>query len=80
VDRRLDGRWRVRGHASVLGLGTCLGMMAELEDLYGAPWWIGGTSDRRIAPGTRVSVGFSDPNGRPAQGIVMRCDPRGDDR
>jgi orotidine-5'-phosphate decarboxylase len=30
-----------------------------------------------LKPGTRVTVGFSDPSARSAQGFVMRCEPKG---
>jgi len=77
VDRRNAPRWPVAGHASVLGLGSGLGSLVELDELDGAPWWIGGSADAAIKPGTRVTVGFSDPSARSAQGFVMRCEPKG---
>ncbi|MDI9404042.1 MAG: hypothetical protein QM516_09240, partial [Limnohabitans sp.] len=53
---------------------------AELTRLDGSPWWLGGDSTTSIAPGTRVSVGFSDPNGRPATATVERCEGMGQGR
>lgn len=61
IDRRKSPRWPVAGHASVLGLGSGLGSLVELDELDGAPWWIGGSADAALTPGTRVTVGFSDP-------------------
>jgi hypothetical protein len=77
IERRTSPRWRVPGHASVLGLGAGLGTLVELDELDGAPWWIGGDSDGAIKPGMHVTVGFSDPSARSAQGTVMRCEPKG---
>lgn len=77
VDRREVERWPVAGHAAVLGLGTALGTLVELDSLEGAPWWISGFAETPLARGMRVSVGFSDPSARPAEGIVMRCDAKG---
>jgi hypothetical protein len=77
VERRKSPRWSVPGHASVLGLGSGLGSLVELDQLDGAPWWIGGSADAALKPGTRVTVGFSDPSARSAQGVVMRCEPKG---
>lgn len=77
VERRQQPRWKVPGTASLLALGAGLGTLVELDALDGAPWWIGGTSDEPIKPETRVSVGFSDPSSRPAQGVVMRCERKG---
>lgn len=59
-------------------LGSGLGTLLELDQLDGSPWWIGGSSDLPAAVGTRVSVGFSDPSARPSQGVVMRCERKGD--
>lgn len=80
VERRRNPRWKVAGHATLLGLGPALGLMVELDELDGSPWWIGGSAISAVPEGTKVSVGFSDPNGRPAQGVVMRCEKKRDDR
>ncbi len=77
VDRRQNPRWKVPGTASLLGLGNSLGTLVELDELDGAPWWIGGNADAPLPAGTRVSVGFSDPSARPAEGLVMRCERKG---
>jgi hypothetical protein len=77
VERRQQPRWQVPGTASMLALGSGLGAMLELDQLDGSPWWIGGSADEPMNPGTRVSVGFSDPSARPAQGVVMRCERKG---
>jgi hypothetical protein len=77
VERRQNPRWKVPGTASLLGLGNSLGTLVELDELDGAPWWIGGNADAPLPAGTRVSVGFSDPSARPAEGLVMRCERKG---
>jgi hypothetical protein len=77
VERRRNPRWKVEGRASLLFLGSGLGKVLELDELDGSPWWIGGNSDAPAEVGTRVSVGFSDPLSRPAQGVVMRCERKG---
>jgi hypothetical protein len=76
VQRRSSERWPVAGTATLLALGGGLGTLVELDALEGAPWWISGRASMPITPGTRVSVGFSDPNGRPAVGVVVRCGER----
>ena len=77
VERRSAPRWPVPGHASVLGLGSGLGTLVELDGLDGSPWWIGGNADAPMKPGTRVTVGFSNPSARSSQGTVMRCEAKG---
>lgn len=77
VDRRRNPRWQVRGRATILTLGVDLGVVVELDRLDGAPWWIGGDASTPVKVGSRVSVGFSAPEGRPATGEVMRCEPKG---
>lgn len=79
-DRRQSARWVVPGHATILSLGAELGNLIELTRLDGAPWWLAGDARESIAPGTRVSVGFSEPEGRPACGFVERCEGFGDGR
>ena len=80
IDRRSNPRWPVRGNASVLPLGADLGVVVELDRLDGSPWWIGGDATTPLRVGARVSVGFSAPDGRPATGSVMRCEPKSDER
>ena len=77
VERRQNPRWSVPGQASVLALGSGLGRLVELDELDGSPWWIGGRADEALEPGTRVTIGFSDPSARSAQGTVMRCGRQG---
>jgi len=48
--------------------------MAELDALEGGPWWLKGEAASPVDIGTRVSVGFSDPAARPANGEVTRCE------
>jgi hypothetical protein len=79
-DRRESPRWVVPGHATILALGGGLGNVIELSRLDGAPWWLAGDATEQIASGTRVSVGFSEPDGRPATGIVERCEGFGQGR
>lgn len=79
-DRRQTARWVVPGRATILALGTELGNVSELTRLDGSPWWLAGDARESIAPGTRVSVGFSEPEGRPACGFVERCEGFGDGR
>jgi hypothetical protein len=79
-DRREQPRWPVVGSATILTLGAELGTVVELRRLDGAPWWLGGDSSTPIAPGTKVSVGFSHPDGRPARGVVARCEGFGEGR
>jgi hypothetical protein len=79
VDRREGARWPVAGSATLLGLGAGLGMVVELDELVGAPWWLSGTARERVAAGTKVSIGFSDPAARPAAGTVVRAVRDGDD-
>ncbi|MFM7134701.1 MAG: hypothetical protein ACKO0W_10330 [Planctomycetota bacterium] len=74
VDRRTAPRWKVDGQATLLGLGERMGVMAELDALEGGPWWLKGDAANPVDIGTRVSVGFSDPAARPANGEVIRCD------
>ncbi len=76
VDRRGGDRWSVEGCATLLGLGAHLGCVIELEQLDAAPWWISGQADVPIICGARVSLGFSDRDGRAAAGTVQRCDAR----
>jgi len=73
-DRRESPRWVVPGHATILALGGGLGNVVELSRLDGSPWWLAGDAAEEIALGTRVSVGFSEPEGRPACGVVERCE------
>lgn len=73
VDRRSAARWPVAGTATLLALGSGLGVVVEIDSLEGSPWWLSGFTSTPIEPGTRVSVGFSDPHGRPASGVVERC-------
>ena len=80
LDRRTSPRWRIPGNATILSLGHELGLVVELHGLDGSPWWLAGDSITPVAENMRVSVGFSDPNGRPATGIVMRCDNFGEGR
>lgn len=80
VERRRNPRWPVRGMATVLPLGVDLGVVVELDRLDGAPWWIGGDAVTPLRVGARVSVGFSAPEGRPATGEIMRCEPKADGR
>jgi hypothetical protein len=80
LDRRRAPRWAVEGTATLLGLGTELGMLAELVRLEGSPWWLSGLANAAVPAGTRVSVGFSAPDGRPATGTVERCEERGTGR
>jgi len=75
VDRRARSRWPVAGGATLLGLGAALGAVVELDELVGAPWWLSGTARTPLAAGTRVSIGFSDPEARTATGTVLRCVP-----
>lgn len=75
VNRRSAPRWRVDGHATLMGLGAELGSIVELSDLHGAPWWLDGFAPRAAEIGTRVTVGFSDPGAQPAAGRVERCEP-----
>lgn len=77
LDRRRAPRWAVEGTATLLGLGTGLGTLAELVRLEGSPWWLSGIAGAAVPVGTRVSVGFSAPDGRPATGTVERCEERG---
>jgi hypothetical protein len=77
LDQRRTPRWPVEGTATLLGLGGELGLLAELGRLEGAPWWLSGVGRTAVAEGTRVSVGFSAPDGRPATGTVVRCEERG---
>jgi len=79
-DRRETPRWSVAGSATILTLGTELGTVVELTRLDGAPWWLGGDAVVPIAPGTKVSIGFSHPDGRPARGVVVRCEGFGEGR
>jgi hypothetical protein len=79
VDRRGGARWPVAGSATLLGLGVSLGLVVELDRLTGAPWWLSGTARERVAVGTKVSIGFSDPAARPAAGTVVRAVRDGDD-
>lgn len=80
MDRRRAPRWWVRGTATLLSLGADMGILIELDRLDGSPWWIAGDSITPITVGTRVSVGFSDPSGRPAIAMVMRCERQGGGR
>jgi len=79
VDRRHGARWPVAGSATLLGLGAALGLVVELDELTGAPWWISGTTREAVPVGTKVSIGFSDPGARPASGTVVRAVRRDDD-
>ncbi|MBI1304057.1 MAG: hypothetical protein GC172_09755 [Phycisphaera sp.] len=73
VERRTTPRWPVAGSATLLGLGAGLGAVVELDGLVGAPWWLSGTAREKLAVGTKVSIGFSDPDARPASGTVVRA-------
>jgi hypothetical protein len=79
-DRRENSRWIVAGTATILTLGAELGTVVELERLDGSPWWLAGDSSVAVAPGTKVSIGFSHPDGRPARGFVARCEGFGEGR
>ena len=79
VDRRAGARWPIVGSATLLGLGAALGLVVELDELVGAPWWISGTAREAVPVGTKASIGFSDPDARPATGTVVRTVHRGDD-
>lgn len=75
VDRRSEARWPVKGSATLLGLGAALGAMVELDELAGAPWWLSGMARGAMPAGTKVSIGFSEPDARPASGTVVRAVP-----
>jgi hypothetical protein len=77
-NRRQSPRWVVPGHATILALGTELGNLIELARLDGSPWWLAGDASESMPAGTRVSVGFSEPDGRPACGFVERCEGFGE--
>jgi hypothetical protein len=79
-NRRQSPRWTVPGHATILALGTELGNLIELARLDGSPWWLAGDASESMPAGTRVSVGFSEPDGRPAYGFVERCEGFGEGR
>jgi hypothetical protein len=79
-NRRQSPRWTVPGHATILALGTELGNLIELTRLDGSPWWLAGDASESMPAGTRVSVGFSEPDGRPACGFVERCEGFGEGR
>ena len=70
---RKRGAPRVARTSPSAGLGT----LAELVRLEGSPWWLSGIAGAAVPVGTRVSVGFSAPDGRPATGTVERCEERG---
>jgi hypothetical protein len=76
VERRRGERWHVPGVATLLALGKELGTVLEVHSLTGSPWWLSGRcsmDETSLIPvGTTVSVGFSSPEGRPAQGVVNR--------
>ena len=76
VERRRGERWDIPGVATLLALGKGLGAVLELHSLEGSPWWLSGrcsVEETGLIPvGTLVSVGFSSPDGRPAQGVVER--------
>ncbi|MFM7260528.1 MAG: hypothetical protein ACKO3W_07980 [bacterium] len=79
-DRRESPRWPVLGNATILTLGAELGTVVELTRLDGSPWWLGGDATTPLAVGTKVSVGFSHPGGRPARGVIARCEGFGEGR
>jgi hypothetical protein len=74
LNRRCTDRWELDGVATVLALGTDLGVITELTSLDCAPWWIAGESVIPVAVGARVSVGFSARECRPASAEVRRCE------
>lgn len=74
LERRRAPRWRVSGTATLLTLGVDLGFLVELDRLDCAPWWLAGESITPLTVGTRVSVGFSNPQCRPNPAVVMRCE------
>jgi hypothetical protein len=76
LNRRCTDRWDLEGEATILALGVDLGVIAELRHLDCAPWWIAGDSERPVAVGSRVCVGFSAVECRPATAEVRRCERR----
>jgi hypothetical protein len=78
LNRRCTDRWELEGEATILTLGVDLGVIAELRNLDCAPWWIAGDSETPVAVGSRVCVGFSSIDGRPATAHVRRCERKRD--
>lgn len=78
-ERRDSERRRLDGVATVFCLsGACFGEMHELNTLDYSSGGLAAMSDRAIAPGTLLSIGFSTQGMLARRGIVRRCLPSGE--
>ena len=78
-ERRRHDRWPARGRATACcAAGELFGETRPLKILDESDEGLGARSDRPLAPGTVVTVGFAAPGHGARTGVVLRCLPCGD--